>query len=147
MDEKDYLTPADQEFENALRHLSPATGRIDPISAAFAAGKRSAQKRERVWQSTSALLLLMGFTIWFLPGLHQSTSDLAVRRPPTPEWVNTTVVTGVRTGVHVQTQRESDQPISNQSMAALERTVLDQGVDALPVANVPSQHALNPDKL
>ena len=50
-DEPRGLNPAQREVEGALRSLAPASARVDPVAAAFDAGRRSTRGRVRVWRA------------------------------------------------------------------------------------------------
>ena len=45
MQEQNGLTPQEQELELALQSLTPTSGELSPLSAAFAAGRRSARRQ------------------------------------------------------------------------------------------------------
>jgi hypothetical protein len=125
MDEKNDLSPANREFEMALRSLSPAVGRIDPISAAFAAGRRSANHRLHVWQSAVAAMLVVNVGLWLIP----------IRRYAAP------IVAQVQT-ISVSQPTLPPSSLSEQSIAVMEQRVLEHGVDALPVSHMPTQRPL-----
>ena len=74
MQEQQGLTPAQQELEGALKSLIPASGQIDPIAAAFGAGRAAARRQIRAWQSVTGLLLLVAAGSWLLPVSHPAAS-------------------------------------------------------------------------
>jgi hypothetical protein len=117
-----------REFEDALRNLSPKMAKVDPIAAAFAAGRRSANHRLHLWQSAVAALLLVNVGLWLVP----------IRRDATP-----TIAQVQRISVPQPTLPPA--PLSEQSIAVMERRVLEHGIDALPVTHVPTQHLLRID--
>jgi hypothetical protein len=120
MSHEDNLNPADREFEDALRSLSPTTTtRIDPIAAAFQAGARSTRRTTRIWQSLAAILLIGWLGASILP-----------RSPRSAPSVN--FVEAVQPPVA--------QPLSAQSVLALQETVRHHGIDALPRTAVPAIH-------
>ena len=54
MSEHEELNPADREVAEALRSLTPAAVRIDPVAAAFAAGRQSARNQLVRWRGLAA---------------------------------------------------------------------------------------------
>ena len=65
------LDPPERELELALRSLAPAVARIDPVSAAFEAGRRSSRRQVRLWQSAVAALLLVSAGSWLIPAARK----------------------------------------------------------------------------
>jgi hypothetical protein len=123
MSHEDNLSPADREFEDALRSLAPATARIDPIAAAFEAGAMSTRSRVRVWQSLAAIMLIVLVGTWTLPAPRSRNS------------VNVNFVEAV-SPITVQ-------PVSAQSVLVLQKTVRDHGIDALPRTEVPAMRGFD----
>jgi hypothetical protein len=125
MPEQNGLTPQEdqsqQELELALGSLSPVVGRVDPVSAAFLAGRRSVRRQVVGWQSAAAILLIAGGLSWVLPVkspvVHRAESVQAVALI-TPE-------------------AAPAQPLSDQSLLMLQNAVRDKGLDGLPTSNVP----------
>ena len=111
-----------RELEDALRNLSPKMAKVDPIAAAFSAGRRSANHRLHVWQSAVAAMLLVNVGLWFAP----------IHRPAAP-----TISQVQPVGIFQPTPPSS--PLSEQSIAVMEQRVLEHGVDALPVTHIPAQ--------
>ena len=141
-----------RELEDALRNQSPKTAKVDPIAAAFAAGQRSTLRKLRVWHSAVAAMLLVNLGLWCWPSLHNGVPlvpaldtsrnrTIGVLSGPSP------LMTSTSLSVPVMLPDSERPPLSDQSLAALERTVLERGVDALPVAHVPTQRPVNLDKL
>jgi hypothetical protein len=108
-DEDDGLSPAQRELESALRSLSPAPRDVDPIAAAYEAGRRSLRWHVHAWQSAAALVLIALGATWLmssLPSVDQPT--------PTP------MATGPRVLV-VQTRRRWRNQASKPADAAAGR--------------------------
>jgi hypothetical protein len=105
-----------RELETALRNLSPKTVKVDPIAAAFAAGRRSANRRLYRWQSAAAALLLVNVGLWLVP-IHRDAAPTIVQVQP----------------ISIPQPALPPTPLSEQSLAVLQQRVLEHGVDALPV--------------
>jgi hypothetical protein len=122
MSDQDELNPAELEFEAALKSLSPAATRLDPVSAAYEAGRRSVRSQVRVWQAAAAVLTLVGAGSWLLPSGQQLVAVEKVRVPTV-----------------VAVSRESA-PISEQSMMMLQKAIWEKGVDGMsPVQLAPTK--------
>jgi hypothetical protein len=125
--EADRLNHDELELESALRSLSPAAARIDPISAAFTAGRRLGRRQIRIWQS-AALILLVGAASWIMtighrPGIQVRERFEATTAPRADE--------------------ELSQAPAAESLLALQEIAKDKGLDALPSANLPAVQAIN----
>jgi len=127
MSQQDGLTPELAALSEALKTLKPTPARVDPVAAAFAAGRRSALRPLRVWQSIAAAVLVAG-TATSLLSLHRDAMN-----PPTVKPVI----------VQSSEPLPSAQPMSAQSLLALQATVSRDGLDALPVSDIPSSNAMN----
>jgi hypothetical protein len=127
MSEQDGLTPELAALSEALKSLKPAAARVDPLAAAFAAGRRSALRPLRVWQSIAAVVLVAGTTTALL-SLHRS----AMAPPAVAPMI-----------VQASEPIPAAQPISAQSWLALQATVSRNGVDAIPVSDIPSGNVMN----
>jgi len=121
MQDEHALTPAQRELELALKSVTPTAARVDSAAAAFSAGRRSARRRARFWQSAAFVLLLAAAGSWLVPARHiadlpSDRSGLMVvdAHPPSP----------VR-------------PLSDQSLFILQAAVREKGVDGLPATDVP----------
>ena len=110
------LTPAQRELESALRSIAPTAARLDPVAAAFAAGRRSAQFQVHVWRSAAAIVLLIGLAAVLMPPM----------RPPT-----------MPAPLAMQTQAPSAAPLSAHSMLVLQQSMHENGLQGLPPAQVP----------
>jgi hypothetical protein len=117
MQEPNGLDPAERELEDALRTLSPASVRIDPVAAAFAAGRQSVRRQTQLWRSIAAVVSLIGAGVWFLPG---RTND------------------GDRFRVSIAVASQPPTAAPAQSLVMLQHTVRHQGVDALPQTPIPT---------
>jgi hypothetical protein len=123
MQEQNGLTPAEQELELAMKSLSPSATRIDPVAAAFDAGRRSSQKYVRLWRAAAVFILLIGAGSWLAPARH-----ITVVRP---HEVSEPAIA-----------LQPSQPPAAESLQALQQTVSEKGLDGLPAANVPTVHIL-----
>ena len=112
MQDETGLDPPEQELELALRSLAPAAARIDVVSAAFQAGRRSARRQVRLWQSAAAAVLLVSAGGWFV-----ATGELG-RNQPTPE--------------QFALSAPALKPLSPQSAIAMQQALLEGGVSRLP---------------
>jgi hypothetical protein len=120
------MNPADRELEAALRSLSPTrTTAIDPIAAAFAAGRQSAQTQVRLWQVAAAAVLMIAVGSWLIPAGDDGGSGVVVVTAP-PETVA------------VVTSAPVASPPSGHSMLSLQQTVRERGVDGLPETELPT---------
>jgi hypothetical protein len=125
--EENDLTPADREFESALKSLAPSRSReIDPIAAAYTAGGRSARRQLRLWQSATAALLLVAVGSW-LPTLGRRTSA-----PPA------VIATAPDPVVMVVASTSPAAPPATHSLLMLQRAVRERGTDGLPTTELPT---------
>jgi hypothetical protein len=130
MQEQDGLSPGEIELELTLRSLNPAAARIDPIAAAFAAGRRSGQRPMRIWRAAAVLMLLISAGSWLAPERRntaippQQFSEPAVAIQPSPP-----------------------EPLAAESLQVLQETVREKGLDGLPAENIPAVHVLNADDI
>ena len=122
MSEQDGLTPELAALSEALKTLKPAAARVDPVAAAFDAGRRSALRPLRVWQSIAAMFLVAGSATAVL-SFHRDVITPPAAAPVIAE---------------ESQQLPPAQPISAQSWLALQATVSRNGIDALPVSDIPS---------
>jgi hypothetical protein len=130
MSHEDNLNPADREFEDALRSLSPKTARVDPIAAAFRAGERSARRTTRVWQSLAAIVVLALVGSWLIPSFD---------RP--------------RTAPHFLVQLQSPDSaavvpaVDAHSVLAMQEAIRDRGLSGLPRAEIPTVRAFDAEDM
>ncbi len=116
MPEQDGLNPAERELEEALKSLAPAAARIDPIGAAFEAGRRSVRSQVRVWRAATAAAILIGIGSWVLsvgPGIGTHVPVVAITVP------------------------SISQPLPPQSLFMLQAAYRDKGLAGLPATNLP----------
>jgi hypothetical protein len=125
MQEPNGMSDEQLELESALRSLSPAAAKIDPVAAAFTAGQRSIRRQLRLWRSAAVLILLVAGASRLIPTGHNSVVPPSVRADRT---------------VAVQTPPEPPAP---QSVLVLQETIREKGLDALPSANVPNVQIIN----
>jgi hypothetical protein len=122
MSDQDELNPSELELETALKSLSPVATRLDPVLAAYEAGRRSVRGQVRVWQAAAAVLTLVGAGSWLLPTGQQLVAVEKVRAPTV-----------------VAVSRESA-PMSEQSMVMLRKAIWEKGVDGMsPVQLAPTK--------
>jgi hypothetical protein len=125
MQEQNDLNPAERELEAVLKSLTAKPGRIDTVSAAFAAGERSAWRRARVVHSAVAAALVLCVALW---------NGFTNRPRPAPH--NTSV------------QLISSTPApADQSIVMMRRAVLENGLDGLPAASVPAGRAVRMNEI
>lgn len=120
MSDQNELNPADRELEAALKSLTPIATRLDPVSAAYEAGRRSVHRQLRIWRAATAALMLVSAGMWLLP---RQQNLVATHQPVLP-----TVAIASPTLAHVDAQ----------SMAMLRKTISEKGVEGLsPVQLAP----------
>jgi hypothetical protein len=124
-DDNDGLSDPDHELEGMLRSLMPAAARIDPLAAAFDAGRNSQRRRVWAWRSAAALMLVVGVAGWLLPLRRHVSSP-----PP-----NFSAVIPIST--------RPVTPLPDHSLLMIQQAVRDGGVDALPEAQLPAIRLIN----
>lgn len=122
MQNEDGLSPAERDLESALRSLAPAAARIDAVSAAFEAGRRSSRRQLWLWQSAAAALLLVSVSTWM-------TLAVGYESPP--------AVPG-----HVAVVAYPPRPLPEQSVAMLQRAVREGGFLNLPPTPLPDVRSI-----
>ena len=126
--EDDGLMPGQRELEAALQSVVPTTARVDPVAAAFEAGKRSA--RRGLWWRSAAVLLLLATGIWLTP-MRRGAVDTQ------PDLSGQTMATG--------TSPAPAGPLPDQSLLMLDAAVRAGGADRLPDTPLPSVRAFRAD--
>ena len=121
MQEQDGLTTEQRELELALRSVAPTAARVDPVSAAFAAGMASGRRQIRFWRATAAIVLAAGIAAQLLPGGHGGAPDSPHDRPGS---------------VLVIRQQSPEAPFPEQSVLMLQRAMEKQGAEGLPAARL-----------
>ncbi len=130
MSHEDNLNPADREFEDALRSLSPKTARIDPVAAAFCAGERSARRTTRRWQAVAAVMVLALVSSWLIPSFDRAT-----------------------TSPHLVVQLQSPDSaavvpaVDAHSVLAMQEAIRDRGLSGLPRAEIPTVRAFDAEDM
>jgi hypothetical protein len=119
------LNREEQEIESALGSLVPANASIDPIAAAFSAGRRSGARRVRVWQSVVVVALMFAVGSRMLPTQPQRIARAPDPFPPAG-------------ALRIQPA----EPFAPQSLQALQNIVFEKGVEALPSPNFSGVPAL-----
>jgi hypothetical protein len=118
MQEPDGLNTTQRELELALRSVAPTAVRVDPVSAAFAAGKASGRRQVWFWRTASVLILAGGIGVRLIPGRDVVPSD--------------------RSGPIVVVQRGAPEApaFGDQSVMMLQRAMDRHGADGLPAAQL-----------
>jgi hypothetical protein len=111
-----------------LRSVAPTAARVDPVSAAFAAGLASGRRPIRFWRATAVIMLATGIASQLLPGGHRGASDSPHDRPGS---------------VLVVRQESSEPPLPKQSVLMLQRAMEKQGAEGLPAARLCPVQALH----
>jgi hypothetical protein len=137
-DEPRGLNPAQREVEGALRSLAPASARVDPVAAAFDAGRRSTARQVQLWQSATVVLLLVGAGSWFIPAGRRGAGL------PTPEVPGSVAVIPAHLPA---AQAAPVQPLPDESLLMLQQLVRDKGVDGLPAPRLPAVRPVRADEL
>jgi hypothetical protein len=119
--EDDGLIAGDSGFESALKSVMPIAAKVDPIAAAFAAGRRSSQRTLRAWQSAAAAMFLLAGGSW------------AMRFATVPPRTSSAVVAELPATSAPRTQAPGEQ-----TLIMLQRAVDDRGIDGLPASPLPS---------
>jgi hypothetical protein len=120
MSEHDELNPVDQEVVEALRSLVPAAVRIDPVAAAFAAGRQSAQNQLVRWRALAATLLVACTAAWLWPAGDYGADG---NRP--------------QPAIASQFSNSSWSDAHSQSLAALQHSLVRNGIQSLPTTSIP----------
>jgi hypothetical protein len=128
-DEPRGLNPAQREVEGALRSLAPAPARVDPVAAAFNAGRRSAGRQVHLWRSAAAFLLLLSAGSWLVPLSRKGSSGVT---PPEPAGSLAVIPT------RSQVPPTPAQPLPEESLIMLQQAVRDKGLDGLPAPRLPA---------
>jgi hypothetical protein len=127
------LSGADRELEAALASLSPdRSSGLDPIAAAFDAGRHDADRRMRIWQGASLLSGSLAAVVMIVAGMHSAAPRDAVHNAPIA------IVSNDVTPF----ERPSDE-----SILRLRQRVLAGGLDSLPPARVVRVPSLNPREI
>jgi hypothetical protein len=103
----------------------PAAAAVDPIAAAFTAGRRSSQRTLRVWQSAIAVMFLLAGGSW------------AMRFTSVPPRPSPAIVIQLPA-----TSAPRAQAAGEQTLIMLQRAVEDRGIDGLPASPLPSVHPI-----
>jgi hypothetical protein len=106
------------EFEAALKSLTPTEGRVDPVAAAYEAGRRSAAGQLRVWRAAAAVMVVVGAAAVML-----SRSSPNVPRSASP--------------VAIMATQPAAPAAPPQSLFMLQRAVREHGLDGLPASDLP----------
>ena len=129
----DDLNPADRELEAALLSLSPAraaAGRIDPVAAAYQAGRNSRGRELWQWRAAAAVMIVVASGSVFV-----SSRDRAIPNalPAGPTMVAQSPAMPV-----------PQPPPPVQSVLMMQHAVSENGLQGLPPAPTPSSPILRP---
>jgi hypothetical protein len=105
----------DEIIESSLRRLAPTPARLDPITAAFAAGRRVQKRTTRLWQTVCVCLVLITAAIGRTTPRH---ADLATSPP-------------------LAVIQQVPMMPSEQSLLMLQRDIGEKGIDGLPEEALP----------
>src|SRR5215469_5928905 len=128
MQEQHRLNADQRELERGLRSVAPAAVRVDPVSAAFAAGRASGRRQVRFWRAAAAIVLTTGIAIHFMPAGHTAV-ETSHDSPGT---------------VLVIQQQSGPPALPDESLLMLQRAIEDRGAEGLPAPRlcpVESLHA------
>jgi hypothetical protein len=101
---------SDGELTAALRSLAPAAIEVDPVTAAFTAGRNSARGQMRLWRGISIATIALCVAVWNIP-THSAPAIppvmAALKQTPAPE-------------------------LPPDSVVMLQQAVIEHGLDGLP---------------
>ena len=151
MQEQDDLSGEQLELERALRSISPASAQIDPIAAAFAAGRRSQNRRVRAWASACVVLLAVASSsnLWMYGAMSVMRREvLAVQSQSQHSLLqNTPCVAVVSAEMPEHSSRALSQRIEtlmpSPTLLILQRAVEKDGVDGMPTTYLPDAGRMN----
>ena len=134
------VAAANRELEAAFASLDPAVGRVDPLAAAFAAGRNAGRRELRNWRAAAAIALAGGALSWLVPtgAPHQIAERRDMPAPMQPAIV-----------VERPTPPASDpwQPLPAQSVLVMSRAVGEGGLQALPAPRLPKPRHVRDEQL
>jgi hypothetical protein len=126
MQEPNGLNDGQRELESALRSLHPAAARIDPIAAAFTAGRYACRRQLHLWRTAAVLILLVGAASRLVP----LQRNVAIQPRDFSE-----------NKIALRSEQPLSEPPAPQSLQALQKIVREKGLDAIPSANLPTIQA------
>jgi hypothetical protein len=109
------------DLEARLKSLSPVSGRVDAVTAAYTAGQQSSHRTINRWRSVAGMVALLAVAPWMMPKPKTAVvapQQLAISEPPP-----------------VADQFE---PVPPGNMWQLQAAVLEKGLDGLPKTVLPS---------
>jgi len=121
MSEKNQLTPAQQELENALSRLQPAASNLDREKLMYRAGQASARRQKLTWPAVAALLAVLLGASLFYQSPSQPERIVYVPQPAAPD--------NTYSSLTVETKR----PPRSAQYILLRNKILAEGLDVLPV--------------
>jgi hypothetical protein len=105
-------------LEAALKSLTPKAARIDPVTAAYSAGQRSASRELLRWRFAAAAMAVISIGSWVLPAGQN--------------------VVGNKNAAVVVAIAPEAPAVPEQSVISLQRVVWEKGVESLtPVQPAP----------
>jgi hypothetical protein len=126
MSEEIGLNPAERELEEALQSLAPAAARIDPIAAAYEAGRRSMRRQLQLWRAAAAAVVFAGVGSWLVPFAHREITNEPLVAQQSPSFA---------------------QPLAAQSVLMLSAAVREHGIAGLPATRLPVVSSTRPSDL
>ena len=129
-DDARHLNPRDADFERSLRSLQPASGKIDPVAAAFTAGRHSRRVELRAWRTAATVVVVAGVGLW-----QFGRDDPQLAERPTPEAAPVIQV--------VTTPPHPAEPPAVQSVLMMRRAVMDSGLAGVAAPDLPRHSTQN----
>jgi hypothetical protein len=127
------LNPADRELETALAGLSPARAdRVDPIAAAFAAGRSGERRQARRWRSAAVVMLVIAAGGWLTAAARIGARRMATQPEGTMVLVRS----------HDLREEQRPQPAPAQSWLMLRGAVLGGSLERLPASPTPATQTM-----
>lgn len=121
------VRPAASDVEAALRSLAPALGNVDPLAAAYAAGRTGRRRELFAWRAAAVVALGIGTVGWLNPANRGGGGDVVVHRD------------GPTTPVLASTPMSVTPPVAGaQSVLVMQRALTEGGLQALPAVPAPS---------
>jgi hypothetical protein len=121
------INPGLRDTEAALRALRPATGGVDPLAAAFAAGRKSGRRQLAAWRAAAGVAIMVGVSGWLIsPRTGRLTESGAPNeRAPAMATVNAGSIATIPPSLPAQ------------SVLLLRRAVAEDGLNGIPASPPP----------
>jgi hypothetical protein len=135
------VVAANRELEVALGSLAPAPGRVDPVAAAFAAGRNAGRRDLLAWRAAACIALVGAALSWLAPAGRNQTADRRDAPGPTQPPL---IVVAERPLPRVG---DVDHPLPVQSVLAMRRTVSEGGLQGVPAPRPPMPRRVRDEQL